>query len=43
MVKAGRAHKGDNKDVHHKDHSSLSNALDRLMLRSKSKNRADHH
>jgi hypothetical protein len=40
MKAAGRDVAG--KDVHHKDHSSLSNALERLMVRSKSANRADH-
>jgi hypothetical protein len=40
MKAAGKPVAG--KDVHHKDHNSLSNAMDKLMLRSKSANRADH-
>lgn len=40
MVKAGKAHKGDGKDVDHKDHSTSDQKASNLQVISKSKNRA---
>lgn len=43
MVKAGKAHKGDGKDVDHKQHKArgkLNNSTSNLQVIDKSKNRA---
>ena len=40
MVSAGRAQKGDGKDVHHKDHNPKNRSKRNLMVMSKSLNRS---
>lgn len=40
MIKAGRARKGDGKDVAHQDNNTANNSLLNLMLQSKSHNRS---
>jgi len=40
MVKAGKAHKGDGKDVAHKNNNPFVNRLKNLVMQSKSKNRS---
>lgn len=40
MIKAGRAKKGDGKDVAHKDNNTKHNTLSNLSLQSKKKNRS---
>jgi hypothetical protein len=40
MVKAGKAHKGDGKDVDHKNHNTSDKSGKNLQVISKSKNRA---
>jgi hypothetical protein len=40
MVAAGRAEKGDGKDVHHKDHNPKNRSTRNLMVMSKSLNRS---
>ena len=40
MVKAGKAHKGDGKDVDHKNFNTLDNKRNNLHMMSKSANRA---
>lgn len=40
MIKAGRAKKGDGKDVAHKDGNALNDKMDNYLLQSKSKNRS---
>lgn len=40
MVQAGKAHKGDGKDVDHKDHNTKDQKSSNLQVISKSKNRA---
>jgi len=40
MEKAGKAHKGDGKDVHHKDGNPKNNKMSNLTLVSKLKNRS---
>jgi len=40
MVAAGKAKKGDGKDVHHKDGNPLNNNKSNLKVVSKSKNRS---
>ena len=39
--KNGEAHKGDGKDVDHKDGNPLNNSPENLRMRSKSANRGD--
>ena len=39
MVAAGKARKGDGKDVHHKDGNALNNKKKNLKVVSKQKNR----
>jgi hypothetical protein len=39
MVSAGKAKKGDGKDVHHKDRNPMNNKSNNLKVTSKSKNR----
>jgi len=39
MIKAGRAKKGDGKDVDHKDRNTANRAMSNLRLQSKKKNR----
>ncbi len=40
MVQAGKAHKGDGKDVDHRDHNTKDQKASNLQVISKSKNRA---
>lgn len=40
MIKDGKAHKGDGKDVHHKDHNTTNNKRSNLAIMSASKNRS---
>lgn len=40
MIKAGKARKGDGKDVDHKDGNPRNNSSSNLRMRSKSKNRS---
>ncbi len=40
MVKAGKARKGDGKDVDHKNHQTADNSRSNLKMMSKSRNRA---
>ena len=39
MISAGKAKKGDGKDVHHKDRNPMNNKSSNLKVTSKSKNR----
>ena len=41
MEKNGRAHKGDGKDVDHRDGNPLNDSPDNLRMRSRSENRGD--
>jgi len=41
FVREGRAHKGDGKDINHKDGNPLNNKADNLEAISASKNRAE--
>lgn len=45
MEKAGKVHKGDGKDVDHKNMSTSDNSMSNLRVQSASKNRArnTHH
>lgn len=40
MIKSGRAHKGDGKDVSHNDNNPNNNSSSNLSLKSKSSNRS---
>ncbi len=40
MVKAGRASKGDGKDVAHKDNNTSNNSMSNLALQTKKQNRS---
>tara|TARA_R110001599_G_scaffold6505_2_gene31882 strand:+ start:3972 stop:4193 length:222 start_codon:yes stop_codon:yes gene_type:complete len=40
MELAGKAKKGDKKDVHHKDRNTLNNKRSNLKVESRSKNRS---
>lgn len=40
MVKAGKARKGDGKDVAHKNNNPLNNGAGNLAMQSKAKNRS---
>jgi len=40
MVKAGKAHKGDGKDVAHLDNNTAHNSSKNLRMQSKAKNRS---
>lgn len=40
MIKAGRAHKGDGKDVAHLDNNTAHNGRKNLAIQSKAKNRS---
>ncbi len=40
MVKAGKARKGDGKDVAHKDNNPHNNSASNLAMQSKAKNRS---
>lgn len=42
MEKAGRVHKGDGKDVDHKDHNPANRLMGNLRVQSKSKNRSNN-
>ena len=39
MIKEGRAHKGDGKDIHHKDGNPRNNSLKNLTVQSTKQNR----
>lgn len=45
MEKAGKVHKGDGKDVDHKNMSTSNNSMSNLRVQSQAKNRArnTHH
>lgn len=43
MEKAGRVHKGDGKDVDHKDGNPSNQSASNLRVQSKSKNRSNNH
>ena len=40
MMKAGKARKGDGKDVAHKNNSTANNKMNNLAMQSKAKNRS---
>lgn len=40
MVKAGKAHKNDGRDVDHRNHNTADKSMKNLSMMSKSKNRA---
>lgn len=40
MIREGKAHKGDGKDVSHLDNNTRNNSSSNLRLQSKSKNRS---
>lgn len=40
MIKEGKVHKGDGKDVDHKNHNTLDNRKSNLRIMSKHKNRS---
>ena len=40
MVKAGKAHKGDGKDVAHLNNNTANNSSSNLQMQSKAKNRS---
>lgn len=40
MMKAGKVHKGDGKDVAHKDNNTAHNSRSNLAVQSKAKNRS---
>lgn len=40
MEKAGKVHKGDGKDVAHKDNNTANNSRSNLAVQSKAKNRS---
>lgn len=40
MIKAGKAHKGDGKDVAHKNNNPYNNSSSNLAMQSKKKNRS---
>ena len=42
MIKKGKAHKGDGKDIDHKDGNALNNGDSNLRVRSVRSNRADN-
>lgn len=42
MVKAGKAHKGDGKDVDHKNHNTADKSKGNLRMQSASKNRSNN-
>ena len=42
MIKAGRAKKGDGKDVHHKARNPKNNSRSNLKIQSKKKNRGNN-
>jgi hypothetical protein len=41
LQREGRAHKGDGKDVDHKDHNPLNNSSSNIRVRDRSANRSD--
>lgn len=41
LAKKGKVHKGDGKDVDHKNHNPLDNSPANIRVRSKSANRSD--
>lgn len=42
MEKAGKVHRGDGKDIDHKDHNTANQSTKNLRVQSKSKNRANN-
>jgi len=42
MEKAGRVRKGDGKDVEHRDKNTANNSAKNIVVRGRSKNRADN-
>ena len=40
LIQSGRVHKGDGKDVDHKDRNPHNNSVSNLRIQSKSQNRA---
>lgn len=42
MIKAGKARKGDGKDVDHKNSNAMDNRKGNLRMRSRSANRSDN-
>ncbi len=42
MVKAGKARKGDGKDVEHRNKNTRDNSKGNITMRNRSKNRADN-
>lgn len=40
MIKAGKARKGDGRDVAHKDNNTANNSSSNLQMQSKAKNRS---
>ena len=40
MMKLGKVHKGDGKDVHHKDRNTKNSTLGNLAIMAKEKNRS---
>ena len=42
MEKAGKVRKGDGKDVEHKDKNTANNSSKNIVVRGRSKNRADN-
>ena len=42
MIKAGRAKKGDGKDVHHADRNPKNNSRSNLRIQSKKTNRSNN-
>jgi len=40
MVREGKAHKGDGRDVAHKDNNTANNSSSNLQMQSKAKNRS---
>lgn len=42
MIKAGRAKKGDGKDVHHADRNPKNNSRSNLRIQSKKRNRSNN-
>lgn len=41
LTKEGRVHKGDGRDVDHKDHNPMNNSSSNIRVRSSSANRSD--
>jgi len=41
LEREGRTHKGDGKDVDHKDHNPMNNSSSNIRVRDRSANRSD--